>query len=188
MPLVTLEIPYGWFVLGLCALVAILLSPLVYYYRVKAIRKSHRAETVAWRAATLLKGFGSFELKISALTKPNLTLAFDKESIAFDGKTYQWKLPFSKIRTWRFFDQNDRYPDFSSSLPFEWNFEFAGSQSKYCFDTGFVNDAAAFELIKAASVRALGANDQCTLEGLLLEIARSERLLHAANSNNVNVT
>ena len=64
MPLVTLEIPYGWFVLGLCALVAILLSPLVYYYRVKAIRKSHRAETVAWRAATLLKGFGSFELSI----------------------------------------------------------------------------------------------------------------------------
>ena len=183
-----LEILYGWFVLGLCALVALLLSPLAYYHSVKAVRKSHRAETIAWRAATLLKGYGSFELKISTISKPNFKLAFDKESIAFDGKTYQWKLPFSKIRAWRFFDQSGRYPDFSSSLPFEWNFEFVESQSKYCFDTGFVNDTAAFELIKAASVRALGANDQCTLEGLLQEIALSERLLHTANSNNINVT
>jgi hypothetical protein len=54
-------------------------------------------------------------------------------------------------------------------------------------DSVFIKDSEARELIQAACVRAFGANECTSLEGLQVELARAERLLHEVNSGNVNM-
>jgi hypothetical protein len=72
-------------------------------------------------------------------------------------------------------------------MPLLWNVEFKDSKNAHTLDAKFIENSESLELIKVACVRAFGANTQTPLEGLRVELARSERILHAMNSDNINM-
>jgi hypothetical protein len=178
-----------WFVwLCVCITTVLVLLPLWYVSHNRRKQRSLRSEITVWRADKLLQSAESLDLKISELKRKTLFLRFSKAKIYYQGKRIQWEIPFGKVKSWRVYDVNaSSNPKFSNSMPPLWNAEFKDSKNAHTLDAKFIENSESLELIKAACVRAFGSNGQTQLEGLRLELARSERLLHEINSGNINM-
>jgi hypothetical protein len=175
----------AWLVwLAMCGTTALALSPIWDVSHNRRRQQSLRLETMLWRADKLLQSAEPLDLKISELKQKTLFLHFSDGKIYFKGKKIQWEIPFTKVKSWDIYNVNK---DFSNSMPLLWNIEFKDSKNAYTLDASFIENSQSFELIKAACVRAFGSNAATSLEGLRVELARSERILHEINSGNINM-
>jgi hypothetical protein len=174
--------------LSMCGTTGLVLLPVWYVSHNRRRQRSLRLETMLWRADKLLQSAEPLELKISELKRKSLFLHFSEGKIHYKGKKIQWQIPFTKVKSWDIYDVNGKIgSDFSNSMPFLWNIEFKDSKNAYTLDASFIENSESLVLIKAACVRAFGSNAATPLEGLRLELARSERLLHEINSGNINM-
>jgi hypothetical protein len=188
MPDFVLSLP-AWLVwLGMCSITVLALLPIWYVSHSRRRQQSLRLETILWRADKLLQSAEPLDLKISELKQKNFFLHFSNGKIYYKGKKNQWEILFTKVKSWNIYDVHGKIgSDFSNSMPFLWNIEFKDSKYAYTLDASFIENSESLELIKAACVRAFGSNAATPLEGLRLELARSERLLHKINSGNINM-
>lgn len=176
----------AWFIVVFICIVAFLI--LIPFWAWSASRRriqSLRREVMLWRSEKLLQSPLPLDLEITGIKRKDWMLRFSEQHVSYVGRKRKWLIPFVKIKSWRVFDQN-RHPDFVNSGPQIWNLELKDSGLTYLLDSEFVNDSEADQLIRSACVRAFGANESTSLEGLRMELARSERLLHEINSGNIN--
>jgi hypothetical protein len=115
-------------------------------------------------------------------------LNFSDNKVSYSGRKIHWQLVFNKVISWRIYDVNAESNQLSSEKdPEQWNAEFRDNKNIYTLDAEFIENSESLELLKAACLRAFGSNAQTHLEGLRVELARSERLLHEINSGNINM-
>ncbi len=178
-----------WIVwIGVCSITALALLPEWYISRNRLRERSLRLETMIWRADKLLQSTEPLNLQISELNNKALTLDFSNERIFYRGKKIQWQVTFKEIRSWRIYDVNVWSTSVASKKRSAvWSAEFKDSKNAYTLDGSFIKNSESLELLKAACVCALGSNSQTRLEGLRVELARSERILHEINSGNINM-
>ena len=179
--------PSWLLVAAICVVTFLIFTPLWLWSASRRRIKSLRREVMLWRSVKLLQSSSPLELQITGIKHKEVALRFADEHISYFGKKRKWSVPFVKIKSWRVFDQNCHpNPDFVNSGPQLWNLELEGSGLSYSLDAGFINDSEADQFIKSACVRAFGANSSTSLEGLQMELAKTERLLHEVNSGNIN--
>jgi hypothetical protein len=172
-----------WFIP--CAVTFLVLFPLWVWSISRRRIKSLRREVTLWRSEKLLQSQSPLDLEITGIQRKSWALRFVADQISYRGKKFNWTIPFGKIKQWRVFDQNAQ-PGFANSGPAILNLEVQDSDMRYRLDSDFVNDSEADDLIRAACVRAFGSNETTILQGLQMELARTERLLHEINSGNIN--
>ncbi len=182
------SLPYWILWLGICSFTGLTLLPIWYVSYGRRKVESLRLETTLWRAEKLLQSAEPVNIQISELRNKALHLDFSNERVCYEGKKIKWQIPFNKVKTWRIYDVNAiGNPASSGDEPVLWNAEFKDSQNAYTLDATFIKNSESLELLKAVCVRAFGSNTQTTLEGLRVELAKSERLLHEINSGNINM-
>jgi hypothetical protein len=161
----------------------VFLLPLWAWSKSRRRIRSLRREVMLWRSEKLLQSHFELNLEVTGIKRRSLSLRFRDRQINYAGKKSTWSVPFEKVKRWRIFDENAQ-PDFVNSVPI-WNLEVQDSAYTHTLDSAFIEDSEARELIQAACVRAFGANESTSLEGLQVELARTERLLHEVNSGNI---
>ncbi len=174
-------------VLAACIATGLILLPVWLWSKSRRRAQALRREVIVWRSEKLLRSQSPLDLEISGIKRKSLLLRFADQEISFVGRRIKWSIPFGKVKRWKIFDQNSPNPDFVNTGPQIWNLELQDSTNLYTLDASFINDSEALDLIKAACVKAFGSNDDTALEGLLLELAKHERLLHEINSGNANM-
>lgn len=182
------SLPFWLIWLATCFTAGIVLLPIWYVSHNRRRQRSLRLEVTLWRADKLLQSAEPLNLRISELRDKTLFVDFSNEIISYCGKKIQWQLPFEEVKSWRVYDANARSNELSSEIePALWVAEFKDNSNAYTLDGSFIENSESIELLKAACVRAFGSNEQTQLEGLRLELAKSERILHQINSGNINV-
>jgi hypothetical protein len=174
--------------LGICGLIVVLLLPFWWVLRPSDQARLLRAAIASQKAEKLLKSVEPISIQITERKTPSLLLRFADEKIHYRGRAVHWELPFVRVKSWRIFDSlNTGNSDFVNSGRNLWNVEFKDSSKTYSLDALFIEESESLDLVKAACACALGSNSQTRLEGLRLELTRSERLLHQVNSGNMSM-